>query len=105
MKKDTNQKIGKKRKLKKVNREADYSSDIRMNTCEMATKNSNMDCKYVCTRQNRERRVHTTDEKIRSEPETPGRSSKEKRKRVSEALQMALRKIDSLFSRQPMQFL
>lgn len=33
-----------KKKIKNVSREADYSSDIKMNTCEMATKPSKMDC-------------------------------------------------------------
>lgn len=43
-----------KKKIKKVDREADCLSNIKMNTCEMAIKNYNMDCKYVCTQQNRE---------------------------------------------------
>lgn len=39
MKKDT--KDREKKKIKKVNRETDYLSDIKMNACEMATKTSN----------------------------------------------------------------
>lgn len=75
MKKYTKQKT--KKKIKKVNKEADYSSNIKMNTYEMATKNSNMDCKCVCTQQNRRERctqkVKKSDQSQRYQTEAESR--------------------------------
>lgn len=70
-------KDGGKKKIKKVDREADYFSDIKMNTCEMPIKNSNMDCKCVCTQQNREemytQQMKRSDQRQRHQTEAESR--------------------------------
>lgn len=90
-----------KKKIKKVNREADYSSDIKMNTCEMATKN-NMDCKYACTWQNRERYAQQMKRSDQSQRHQRDAASK---KQGVRGFMNGLKKIHCLFSRQSMDFL